>query len=200
MLHPEHPGWPGKAATGSAREAHCSCQAPLCLQRGSHSCTEQFHGKRGQEGACTGVNHLWLCVSTSSILPSCLDESWEGIRELLSCPRGPSTPTSWLGGTTKKSACSRDAEGSQLGSTKGSELAWRPGVGITCCSSHPSGCSIKRTQGPHYSTLPGSSGGRSHSVSGLGLIIGIFWVFFQVQALRELKKNPKYKIKARGTR
>lgn len=104
------------------------------------SCTEQFQGK-SQEGASTGVNHLWLCVSTSSILPSCLDESWEGIGELPSCSPGLSTPS---GGTIKESFCPGDAEGSELDSTKGSELAWRPGVGITCCSSHPSGCFIKR--------------------------------------------------------
>lgn len=105
-----------------------------------------------------GLITCWLHVSTFSILPSCLDERWEGIGELLICSPGLSTPNGWLQGMIKKSSCARNAEGSELDSTEGSELAWRPRAGITCCSSHPSGRFRKKDAlillGTHYPTTP----------------------------------------------
>lgn len=52
-------------------------------------------------------------------------------------------------------------------------------------------------QGPHYPTLSGSSGSQSHSASGLGFLIRIF---FSKSRFSGRKKTLKYKIKASGTR
>lgn len=117
---------------GSRRQL-LSTPVPAC--KGS----QLFRGKKVNKEQTLGLITCWLYVSTSSILPSCLDERWEGIRKVLICSPGLSTPNSWLQGTIKNLSCPRNAGGSELDSTKGSELARRPRVGITCCSSHPSG-------------------------------------------------------------